>query len=394
MWYNNIMELLWSIVATWQGGELVDEKSMHSAEQEIMPEKKNLAMGTKIIFFFAIPLLTLIYSLGVLGALSFPVMLVAVAMNVLLAFELDKSALKLVLLLLVNLTPFAAIYLFSMSFAVAVNSLFVLAFSLPIWLTVRMGCTRSVSIAICGTIAALLWFFSFALSVISEKGALNINTLTEVLDTVIAPIKDALSQITYEENGAEKSFFTSSDISMMLYYIKATLIGSVLAAMIIWAYFSTLAVRILASLFGVAWHLPRGIRVIVRGTMTKDGPKVDISHEPVLWRIDIDAVSVWVYIVAYLGVLFGTFAGGMFYTVVMNVFIMLSPGFIYLALRDMALGFRGKGSSKGRFFPIVIGLMLLFINPSLIVFVLCALGIFAALRDNRARREGMRKRKE
>ena len=372
----------------------MDEKSMHSAEQEIMPEKKNLATGTKIIFFFAIPLLTLIYSLGVLGALSFPVMLVAVAMNVLLAFELDKSALKLVLLLLVNLTPFAAIYLFSMSFAVAVNSLFVLAFSLPIWLTVRMGCTRSVSIAICGTIAALLWFFSFALSVISEKGALNINTLTEVLDTVIAPIKDALSQITYEENGAEKSFFTSSDISMMLYYIKATLIGSVLAAMIIWAYFSTLAVRILASLFGVAWHLPRGIRVIVRGTMTKDGPKVDISHEPVLWRIDIDAVSVWVYIVAYLGVLFGTFAGGMFYTVVMNVFIMLSPGFIYLALRDMALGFRGKGSSKGRFFPIVIGLMLLFINPSLIVFVLCALGIFAALRDNRARREGMRKRKE
>ncbi len=372
----------------------MDENSIHVEGPENMPEKKYLTTGTKIIFFFAIPILTFIYSIGVLGALGLPVMLIAAAMNVLLAFELEKSAPGLILLLLVNLIPFAAIYVYTLSFAAALNALFVLAFSLPIWLTVYMGRRRSVSIVAAAVPAILLFCAIFAVAVISEKGALNATTVTEVIDTALAPTKDALSEITYEENGAEKHLYTSSDINAMMYTVKSALIGSVASAMIVWAYLVTVAVRILASAFGTAWRLPLGIRVTIRGTMTKDGPKVNITHEPVLWRIDIDSVSVGVYILTYLAVLFGGVNGGMFYTVVMNIFIILSPGFIYCALRNIVLGIRGKSSGKLSLLPLIIGAVLFFMNPSFIVFILCAIGISAAIRDNMARREGMKNRKE
>ncbi len=394
VWYNNIIELLWSIVATWQGGELMDENSIHVEGPENMPEKKKLTVGTKIIFFFAIPVLSILYSFGVLGVLGLPVMLMAVAMNVLLGLELEKSAPKLILLLLINLIPFAAVYAYSMSVAAAVNSLYILAFSFPIWLTVCMGLGRSVSIVASAVPAALLWILSFALAVISEKGALDITTVTEVLDTVFAPMKEAIAGMTYEENGVEKPIFASSDVSMMMYYIKATIIGSVTATMLMGAYFSTLAVRILASIFGVGWRLPSSVRVTLMGTMTDEGPKISVSQEPVIWRIDIDGVSIAVYIVTYLTAIFGGINGGMFYTVAMNIFIILSPGFIYCALRSIILGIRKKSPDRFRIFPLILAAVILFVNPTFIVFILCAIGISAAIKDNMARREGMKKRKE
>ena len=376
------------------GGEPMDENSIHVEGPENMPEKKYLSATTKVIFFFAIPVLTFIYSLGVLKSFGFPVMLIAAAMNVLLALELEKSAPKLLLLLFVNLIPFAAMYVYTMSFAVALNTLFVLAFSLPTWLTLQMGCGRSVSIAASAALASLLFCATFALAVFLEKGALNITTVTEVIDAVLAPLKEAFSDIKYLENGVEKPLFASSDVSLMMYTVKSVTIGSVAFAMIVWAYLVTVAVRMLASAFGTAWRLPLGIRVTISGKMTEDGSKVNVTHEPVLWRIDIDSVSVGIYILTYLVVLFGGANVSMFYTVVMNIFIILSPGFIYCALRNIILGIRGKASRKITLLPIVIGAVLFFMNPSFIVFLLGAVGIAAVIRDNMARREGLKKRKE
>lgn len=364
--------------------------------EQTVPPKRKLTTLAKVIFFLAVPLLTFADASGALGAFGFPVMLIAAALNVILALEFSDSAPMLLALLFVNLVPFATLTVMSLSFLASVNALFVLALSFPVFIGVRMGLGRSTSIAMAAIAATLVWCVSFAFAVLSFKGSLGIAEITAYLDELVAPIGQELSQIGFEENGQTVPFFTSADIENLLYYFKSMLLGTAAALMIVWAYLTTLAVRIISTLLGTAWRLPGSMRVNVKALMTENGPKLEISHEPVIWRIDIDSVSVWVYIAVYIAMLiFGTAEGGMrlFHTAVTNMFIILSPGFIYCALREIFLGARGKTSGKPRFLPFIIGAVLLFLNPSTIIYLLCAFGAVTVLRDNRLRRNSEKIRK-
>ncbi|MBQ8248447.1 MAG: hypothetical protein IJY93_01000 [Clostridia bacterium] len=359
---------------------------------------KNLSKATQIAFLAVICLLSFFSVVETVGILGTVFTLAAAAMNILLAIEFGKSIPKLLLLLSVNVIPFAAMFLYSGYLSVALLTLCPLALALPIYLTMRMGLGRTASIASAAIVCFLLFASHFALVIYNVYGALNIETIGTYIDEAFAPVADEFSKLTAEIDGKTQPLFTEQTLDELFYYTKTMLIGSSAMMMLVFAYLATLATRLLAGIFGVAHYLPTGLRVHVRAIMTADGPKVEVSREPVQWRIEIDSVTAWVYIAAYVAsLLFAPIDGnvGIVYLALQNLVIILSPGFIYCALRDTVLMVRGKAQKGmlGRAMPILI-VVLLFVDPSLVIMLFSILGVIVTIRENRAKKQALKNRKE
>ncbi len=359
---------------------------------------KNLSKATQIAFLIAICFLSFFSVMETVGILGTVFVLISAAMNILLAIEFGKSTPKLLLLLSVNIIPFAAMLLYSTYLPAALLTLCPLALALPIYLTMRMGLGRTASIASAAIACFLLFASQFALIIYDMYGALNIETVGAYIDEVFAPIADEFSKLTAEIDGKTQALFTEQTLDQLFYYTKTMLIGSSAMMMLVFAYFATLATRLLAGIFGVAHYLPTGLRVHVRAVMTAEGPKVEISQESVQWRIEIDSVTAWVYIAAYVASLF--FAPvdgnvGIVYLALQNLVIILSPGFIYCGIRDAVLMVRGKAprGMLGRIMPILL-LVLLFVDPSLVIMLLSIFGVIVTMRENSAKKQAEKSRKE
>lgn len=372
----------------------MDENNSESVCEQTKPaEQKKLPTPAKVIFFIAAPVIAFVYALGTLGVFGLPLVIVAAAMDVILALEFEKSIPKLLSLLFINLVPFVVIGALYLSVPAALWALFPLLLALPIWFTVTVGLGRGASVALASVFAAALFFGSFAIGIIEQYGTLNAETFGALLDTLFEPTRKAM-----EEFAAENAeLLVGVDIDGILYYVKSMFIGSVGALMVVLAYLTTLAVRLIADLFGASWRLPSSIRVYINATVTEDGPKVDISHEEISWRVDIDGVTVGVYIASFAALLIfgaiGTQLSELVCTVAVNLFIILSPAFIYCALRDVFLRLRGRFGKSSKFTLIILGVLLI-VNPVTMLFFLCFIGTVAALRENRARRSTEKLRKD
>lgn len=380
------------------GGRLLEENKNAVPSESGETEPRHLTKPAQIALLAAVCILSFLYSLGLLGAVGFVLMPLTAAMIVLLAVDLGDSKAGLTLLLFVNILPFAASAIYTNSLPTALGALYPLATALPIWLTVRTGQGRAASVALAAMSLMVIMLAGFAVSVVNELGSFNAETVGMVLDAAFTPYGDYISGMTYEYNGETVNYFTAVDIDMMRYYFKAMFFGAAAAAMMVWAYFATLAFRFVAWIFGTSWMIPYGYRISMRVKMTQNGPEAEISHEPVQWRIELDGVTVGIYISAYLiSVLLSSSNGVLLtlYTVVMNLVIILSPGFLYCGVRDIILGFRGKSSAGGMSrIVLILGVIMLFINPMSMVFILCTLGVIVTLRENRARRDLQKNRKE
>ncbi|MBQ2765928.1 MAG: hypothetical protein IJF48_02960 [Clostridia bacterium] len=373
-----------------------DQNDVNSQNGENTP--KRLTKATQAIFLVTVCILSFVGAVGVLGVLGTLIILVTAAMNVLLLLEFGSSKPKLLLLLFINILPFAAAYLYTSSLTVSLVALYGFVIALPIALTVRMGLGRSASIALAATLAFVLVGASFAITVANEYGALNAETIGDYLDGLFEPAAQSLAELTYEKNGEDVPYFAPNMIEDLLYYTKTLLIGTIASMLIVLAYFATLATRLLAGVFGVQSMLPMGLRVSVKAIMGKDGPTVDISQETVQWRIEIDGVTVGVYIAAYIAtVLLAPMDGRVTtaYIALQNLVLILSPGFLYCGLRDIVLGMRGKArvGAFSRALPIL-GIIMIFINPQVVMILLCMLGVIVTIRENRARRHITKNRKE
>ncbi len=373
-----------------------DQNDINSQNGENTP--KRLTKAAQAIFLVTVCILSFINAVGVLGTFGTLIILITAAMNVLLALEFGTSKPKLLLLLFINILPFAAAYIYTSSLIVSLIALYGLVIALPIALTVRMGLGRSASIALAAIFAFVLVGAGFAVTVVNEYGALNAETIGTYLDGLLAPVTQKLAELTYEKNGEDVPYFTPNMIEDLLYYTKTLLIGTIASMLIVFAYFATLVTRLLAGVFGVQSILPMGLRVSVRAIMGKDGPTVDISQETVQWRIEIDGVTVGVYIAAYIAsVLLSPVDGRVtaVYIALQNLVLILSPGFLYCGLRDIVLGMRGKArvGAFNRALPIL-GIIMLFINPQVVTILLCLLGVIVTIRENRARRHIIKNRKE
>ncbi len=376
----------------------MDENSQNSAQSARDVQEKHLSVPVQAAFFITVCALTLLCASGFLGIIGFALVPVAAAMNVLLAFEYENLNAKLFLLLVLNLIPFVAAGVYFQSLIAALGALYPLMMALPIWLTVRMGYGRAASIASSAICAMLVWCASFVLALVSEYGAFNAETLGTLLDSAINPYIEYITNLLESEDIGAALELTSSDFDMLRYYFKTMLLGSVGVLMIIWSYFATLAVRLIAKIFDVSHRIPRGYRVGVRAMITKDGPRVEVVREDVVWRIQLDNITVAVYVAAYIvSVLFAPTGGVALtaYSVAVNLILILTPGFFYSGVRDIILSFRGR-SVTGRFGRIaaIISLVLVFISPASLVLIFSALGVGVTLRENRAQKNIQKTGKE
>lgn len=361
-----------------------------SAENNTVEQKKPLAKSAQIILTIAVGILTFLYASGLLGIIGAILVLLCVAMEALLMLEFDGSKVKLSVLFIVNLAAYVAAAIYSGSALMALGALYVPFMALPIWLTVRGGYGRAASVAFAAIGAMLVWCISFAISVIAELGAFNAETIGALLDSLFDPYAEYILELAQGENALAELELIAADIDMLRYYFKTLFFGSVGVAMTVWAYFSTLAIRLIASVFGVAHRIPRGYRVGVRALMTQKGPTFEISREEVVWRLELDNMTAVIYVAAYiLSVLLAPINGSVstVYIVASNLILLLTPAFFYCGARDAILSFRGKSALGGiTRIGAVLALVLVIISPASVLLVLSALGVAATLCENRARK--------
>ena len=372
-----------------------DQNQTNGAAQN--ENKKQLALPTQIAFIAAICFLPFLNSLvgGFLGAF---ISIIASAMNILLALEFSASKPKLTLVLLLNIVPFVGAYIYFENLAAALITLYPLALALPIFITVRIGLGRTASIACAAICCFALFLSSFVIVIAEQYGAVNIETASSFIDSVFSPMAEQFKNLLKEQGGEELQSITPQMIDMLIYYTKTVLIGTIAAAMIVFAYLATLATRLLANAFGVLDRLPLGLRVRVRAVMGADGPNVEVSQETVAWRIEIDSVTVGVYIAAYIASVLLASDGtkmSILYIALQNLVMILSPGFFYCGVRDIALGFKLKThKSTFRTILLIFGIVFLFIMPNVPIMIMCALGVIVVIRENRARKHLIKNRKE
>ncbi len=376
----------------------LDENNKTAAPDGADEPKKRLSTPVQVVFLVTVLVLTLLYASGLTGIIGYALVLVAVAMNVLLAFEFEKSKAKLFVLLFVNLIPFVAAGVYFQSLPLSLGALYPLMMALPIWLTVRMGYGRAASIAFTAICAMLVWCASFAGVLIAELGSFNAQTLGALLDATLDPYIEYIKSLFESEDVAQVIKLTAADLDMIRYYFKTMFFGSVAVVMIIWSYLATLAVRLIAAVFGVSHRIPRGYRVGVRAMITGDGPKVEIFREEVVWRVQLDNITVAVYVISYIISVLSAPKGGVAltaYSVAVNLILILSPGFFYCGARDIILSFRGK-SVSGKFGRIaaIIAVVLAIISPASVVLIFSALGVAVTVRENRAQRSIQKSGKE
>ncbi len=351
--------------------------------------KREFPLPTQVLFCLLIALLGFFSAWDPLGVIGLPSAILAAGMSVLLTISYGDAYRKLFVVLASHLLPFAVAAVMLQSVHAASAALFPLAMALPIVLTVRMRLGRAASIAAAAGCSALLWFIYLALAVAAQQGALNVEAITTAFDASLAPMKELLAGLTYESEGKTLPYYSTEDIELMFYYVKALLFGTLVAVMLVCSYFVTLAARLISNIFDVTALLPMGMRVCMRATMTEDGPRVDIIRDRVPWRIEIDSVSANVFIAAYIISLIASFVKGgePLYIALQNLLIILSPGFFYCGARDVILGFRGKGSLMGvSKITVVFGIVLLFINPASMLMLIAAVGVLVTLRENRMKR--------
>ena len=355
-----------------------------------MEGRRTFTLPAQVIFCIVILLFSFISALNPLGLVGLPTAILAAAMTAMLALSWQSSRAKLLFLVLLSVIPFAAATVYHGSLSLALAALFPLAMALPIFLTVRMGMGRAASIAGAAIGGMVVWLAYFALAITAEYGACNAETIGQMLDTALTPVKEMLSQLTFESETGVMPYYNAEDIELLLYYTKTLLLGVLAAMMLVNAYFVTLAARLISGIFDVETLLPMSLRISMRATMTEDGPKLDISRELVPWRIEIDSVTAGVFIAAYVVSLLLSFMGDgalTLYSALQNLVVILAPGFLYSGARDILLSLRGRASFGGLSkFALIFGAVLIFINPSSAVTLISALGVIVTLRENRLRR--------
>ncbi len=359
-------------------------------------EKKNsLSLLTQIVFCVVSVLFSFVGAIDPLGLVGLCLSIIASAMLVLLFLNFASSNKMLVLVLMLGLIPYISAAVYFGSVASAVPALYPLAMSVPIFLTVRMGKGRSVSIMAAALCSALLWIGYIALAIRSVYGSLNAETIMTMIDSTLEPIKEMLETLIAENELNLSVLSVLPSIDVLLYQIKTLLLGVMVSMMIVNSYFATLATRLIAGIFNVTPMLPSGARICMRAVITKDGPSVEVIKEKVTWRIELDSITAIVFIASYaLSILTSLGNGGaaVLQSSVQNLLIILSPGFIYCGAREAVLSLLGRASLFGiSKFSVIITAVMLIINPSLVAMLLMTLGVIVTLRENSLRKKRMRK---
>ncbi|MBQ8508904.1 MAG: hypothetical protein IJ493_03255 [Clostridia bacterium] len=349
-----------------------------------------------VLFGVAIGVFSFVAAVNPLGVLGLPLSIGAGALLTLLA--LSRSSSQSALAFVLVLPAFVLALTILRSPALALAALFPAVLAYPIYITVRAGQGRTVTITAAALAATAFWLLYFGLSIYIEYGSLNAATIQQTLDDAFAPIRTTLSELTYEQNGETYPYYPENTIDTMIYQVKTLLLGSLAAIMVVIAYVTTLTVRIVANIFDVSALLPKGTRIHMRAVITPDGPTVEITKEKVQWYIQLDNVTAFVFIAAYfVSVLLSDAEGSMLPAAATadNLIVILLPGFVYVGVREIVLGFR-DGTSTARIgcSVILLSVVLMFVNPMSVFLLLAVVGVASTIRENKRRQAANKQRKE
>ena len=379
-------------------------------------ETKHFRPPTVIIFSILVFALGVAAAIDPLGVGGLPLSILAAAL--LASLALDARGRGAVFFVLGGISMLVSLIIFAIggngaleALRRALGALYPTAFAFPVWITLRRGYGRAVSIASSAALGTILWLVLAALDVYALTGALDAESIRMFIDACFEPLRNTLSGLKFQTFAGGQALLSESDIENLVENVKMLLPGAIISVMIVWSYVVTVGVRIVANTFDLSGMLPVTRCLIIRrrpiqpgeNAETDDAPDAspreripfgtEVSFRDICWRIELDAVSAVVFIAAYLfSVLFSSSGGRNLplATAAQNLIAILSPGFIYCGLREI---FHPSGGGKGCFL-IALAVVLAVLNPLTLVLLLSVVGVTAVLRESRARKQMTKDRKE
>ncbi len=340
-----------------------------------MSAEGTLTLPGRSILLISSVLLSALTVLDPFGAVGLPLAVLAAGMLTVLSLRAGRSIPRaLVVYISAPAALVAAVWMLvalrelptETALISALPALWPAAMALPIWLAIA---------------SAALWGVYFALSIQAAYGALDLETVKAVLDEAFIPIKSALASLTLDKDGTNIQLYADADIDAMIESAKTVLLGASGALLITASYLATLAARIIAGCFDLTERLPASMRIRMRAVPGEDGPTVELSHERVVWRIELDLISAIMLIAAYfLSLLLP--AGTPAELTASNLMLLLMPGFVYAGVREI-FG-TGSGPARGCSGVIFAGALVL-LNPVTLAMLLTVTGILSVIRENRNR---------
>ena len=358
---------------------------------------KHLTMPARLLLCTGNFLLLCAYATDAAPAFGLLMLLISAVLSCVLLIEANRILPLVAAVFAVNISPFVISVIFSGSFITALNILLPLAFAVPIWISVINKGNRFTAIAISTVSASALMIIIFALSVQKQFGVLTADNVKLAIDALVEPVGNMFREMsTQSAGGMSVQLISDADIANMLYIVKSTLFGSLAVIMMIAAYLTTLFTRLILKAVKMTDLLPSSVRAVLRAHMKETGPEVELLRETVCWRIEVDSISAWIYVISYI--LTAVFASDntlLFYVVSGNISTILSPIFIYCGVREIALGFKGRSQvNAGSKFILIMCIVFIIVNPSLVTTLLSLLGVTSTLRENKVRRNVNSTRKE
>ena len=352
-----------------------------------VPSNVRLTWSARILLAAAAETVLFLAAFNIAVGFSLPALLLASAVNAVLLLEAWRSKLIIAAVTALNLVPFAVAALATGSLDAPLSSLYPIIAALPIWLTVRLDKGRTVSIAASAAVSALYFATIFAVGIYMSTGELSMSTVSGFVDNLMQPFRTLFAQMSYTaEDGSSSPLFTAAQVDQLFYLLKSTIVGSVIASLLVMSYVITLFCRIIMKLFGIDYMLPFSQMVrFVPKISEGNEPTIELQTKNVIWRIAPNAVSALMFFVSFAAtLLFSASEGITVFSVAENLLLMLYPVFFYCGARDIAGSFRGLiiGERRGCFIPVVC-IVCIFIDPSLLISLLAVLGAADTVRENR-----------
>ena len=351
-----------------------------------------LKKAARIVFYAVIVLLCCVSSANPLGFVSLPFTVTAAALIINLSLGYDKKDPRRAAVFILILPSIAASLLLypvgtdkiALTASLAAV-LFPYVLALPIILCLRHRTGRTASIASAAVASLLLWFAAGALIHWLSYSALDAASIGKTLDRLLEPLRAYLAGFTYESGGETLQYFSEADIENLVGYTKSVLLGTAAAIMVVIAYFVTLLTRLVARSFDRESIFPVTRRIHVRRIVAPDGPTAEFRREDVVWRINLDNVTAFIYIASYMAsVLLASPDGGVSVpgATAQNLTIMLTPGFVYAGIREIMAGFGGTRTNLSGCLTFAAAAVLVFINPLMLVILLAVIGVVSTIREN------------
>ncbi len=276
----------------------------------------------------------------------------------------------------------------------------IFAFASGYSIAVRFRMRLSSTIALMAFLGVAAYFALMLTYVKADFGRIDIASIRETVSAVsrvfVRDIKDT--------NGIFK--LGNAELESLAVSMNQLFIGIIGVEMLIEAYLTTLAARVIAAVFGYSKLLPveehEEIEYVPIQIDENDEIGLDVFVERIKyrWRIELSTVTAAVAAIAYgFVMLFGGNDSLIAVIAAKNILLLICPGLVYVGIRAALGSITGKGRSffglkfkirPGGIMVLLLTVMLLFINRFGVIMILAANGIIDIFSESFRRKDVLR----